>query len=87
MANWRTQFRDPKLPFLIVGLPAGVGCIEPVESGWAALINEQRLAVERDPHAALVSAIDLGEPTDIHPAEQAGGRAPAGARGTLARLR
>jgi sialate O-acetylesterase len=71
MANWRTQFGDQKLPFLIVGL-AGWGRVtsKPVESGWAALINEQRLAVERDPRAALASAIDLGEPADIHPANK-----------------
>jgi sialate O-acetylesterase len=71
MTDWRSQFRDPKLPFLIVGL-AGWGPVtsKPVESGWAALINEQRLAVQRDPRAALVSAIDLGEPNDIHPANK-----------------
>ncbi|HWU93871.1 MAG TPA: sialate O-acetylesterase, partial [Sphingomicrobium sp.] len=71
MSNWRTQFRDPKLPFLIVGLAGwGKRTSVPTESGWAALIDEQRLAVERDPHAALASAIDLGEPNDIHPANK-----------------
>ena len=71
MANWRFQFGDPNLPFLIVGL-AGWGPVasRPVESGWAALINEQRIAVERDPRSALASAIDLGEPNDIHPANK-----------------
>jgi sialate O-acetylesterase len=71
MGNWRTQFRDPKLPFLIVGL-AGFGkpVSGPAESGWPALINEQRIAVQRDPRTALVSAIDLGEPNDIHPANK-----------------
>jgi sialate O-acetylesterase len=71
MANWRSQFGDRKLPFLIVGL-AGWGPVtsKPIESGWAALINEQRLAVQRDPLAALISAIDLGEPNDIHPANK-----------------
>jgi sialate O-acetylesterase len=71
MANWRAQFRDPQLPFLIVGL-AGWGKLvsKPVESGWAALIDEQRLATTRDPRAALASAIDLGEPNDIHPANK-----------------
>ena len=43
---------------------------KPVESGWAALIDEQRLATTRDPRAALASAIDLGEPNDIHPANK-----------------
>jgi sialate O-acetylesterase len=68
MRNWRAQFRDPQLPFLIVGL-AGWGTPQsrPKESGWAALINEQRLAVTHDPRTALVSAIDLGVPADIHP--------------------
>lgn len=71
MANWRAQFRDPDLPFLIVGLAGwGKPVSHPVESGWAALINEQRLAVERDPRTALASAIDLGEPADIHPANK-----------------
>ena len=71
MSNWRTQFRDPLLPFLIVGLAGwGKPVSRPIESGWAALLDEQRLAVERDPHAALASAIDLGEPNDIHPANK-----------------
>ena len=71
MANWRAQFRDPQLPFLIVGLAGwGKPASQPVESGWAATINEQRLAVARDPRAALASAIDLGEPNDIHPANK-----------------
>jgi sialate O-acetylesterase len=70
-ANWRAQFRDPQLPFLIVGL-AGFQkpSSHPVESDWAALINEQRLAVQRDPRMALASAIDLGEIEDIHPANK-----------------
>ncbi len=71
MANWRAQFRDPQLPFLIVGLAGwGTPVSRPVESGWASLINEQRLAVQRDPNGALASAIDLGEPVDIHPANK-----------------
>ena len=71
MANWRAQFGDPQLPFLIVGLAGwGKPVSHPVESGWAATINEQRLGVERDSRAALASAIDLGEPNDIHPANK-----------------
>ena len=71
MADWRKQFRDPQLPFLIVGLAGwGKPTSLPVESGWAALINEQRLAAQRDRRAALASAIDLGNPTDIHPSDK-----------------
>jgi sialate O-acetylesterase len=71
MGNWRAQFKDPDLPFLVVGLAGwGKPVSHPVESDWAAIINDQRLAVERDTRAALVSAIDLGEPGDIHPANK-----------------
>jgi len=71
MANWRAQFRDPQLPFLIVGLAGWQKpTSRPVESDWAALINEQRLAVQRESRAALASAIDLGEIEDIHPANK-----------------
>ena len=71
MANWRSQFGDPGLPFFIVGLAGwGSASAKPTESGWAALINEQRLAVQRNPRTALISAIDLGEPVDIHPANK-----------------
>jgi sialate O-acetylesterase len=71
MDNWRTQFRDPALPFLIVGLAGwGKPVSKPVDSGWAALIDEQRRAVTRDRRTALASAIDLGEPDDIHPANK-----------------
>jgi sialate O-acetylesterase len=68
VANWRTQFRNSQLPFLIVGLAGWQNASShPTESGWAALINEQRLATQRDPRMALASAIDLGELNDLHP--------------------
>ena len=68
MASWRRQFRDPQLPFLLVAL-AGFGnpVSQPVDSGWAALIDAQRRAAAADRRAALVVATDLGEPGDIHP--------------------
>jgi sialate O-acetylesterase len=94
MAGWRSQFRDPKLPFLIVSLANfGPPHAAPRASGWAELRNEQRLAAQRDPNAALVVAMDLGERADIHPpnkqevarrlaraarAEAYGAKAPAG---------
>jgi sialate O-acetylesterase len=71
MANWRRQFATVDLPFLIVGLAGwGKPVAAPVESGWAALIDEQRKAVVANRRAALVSAIDLGDWNDIHPANK-----------------
>lgn len=71
MAGWRTQFGNPKLPFLIVQL-AGYGPRNdaPRESGFATIRDQQRKAVAADPAAALVSAFDLGEVNDIHPANK-----------------
>jgi sialate O-acetylesterase len=71
MADWRKQFRKPDLPFLIVGL-AGFGKPVPAphESGWAEVINDQRLAVQEDRRSALVSAIDIGSWRDIHPSDK-----------------
>ena len=68
MKSWRARFGDPELPFLIVGL-AGFGhpSTHPGPSNRAALINEQRIAADRDPRASLVSAIDIGERDNIHP--------------------
>ena len=68
MTSWRRQFRAPDLPFLIVSLANfGAPQIRPQANGWAALREQQRLAVRRDPRAALVIAMDLGERDDIHP--------------------
>jgi sialate O-acetylesterase len=68
MTSWRRQFRAPDLPFLIVSLANfGAPQLRPQASGWAALREQQRLAVRRDPRAALVIAMDLGERDDIHP--------------------
>lgn len=71
MLTWRTQFGNPALPFLIVQLADfGPRVAAPQESGFARIRDEQRRGVGADAHAALVVAIDLGEPHDIHPANK-----------------
>jgi sialate O-acetylesterase len=67
MADWRRQF-GAELPFLVVQLPNyGAQPFTPVESGWAALREAQRLAVAHDGHAGLAVTIDIGEPRNLHP--------------------
>jgi sialate O-acetylesterase len=67
MADWRRQF-GAEQPVLIVQLPNyGPQTFTPVESGWAALREAQRLAVDRDPHAGLAVTIDIGESRNLHP--------------------
>ncbi|NVD43421.1 sialate O-acetylesterase [Qipengyuania atrilutea] len=68
--GWRSQFGE-QAKMLVVQL-ANFGQREtvPVESGWAQLRQEQLDAVMADENADLVTAIDIGEPTDIHPANK-----------------
>ncbi|WP_245561378.1 sialate O-acetylesterase [Erythrobacter cryptus] len=69
-AGWRRQF-GPEVRMLVVQLADfGERRSTPGESDWAELREAQRRAVASDPAAALVSAIDLGEPSDIHPANK-----------------
>ena len=71
IADWRQQFGQPDLGFAIVQL-AGYGkpATRPGESGWAQLRDAQRTAVAADAHAGLATAVDLGDPFDIHPGEK-----------------
>lgn len=69
-AGWRRQF-GPQTRMLVVQLADwGERRSAPAESGWGQLRDEQRRAVAADANAALVTAIDIGEPTDIHPANK-----------------
>ncbi len=82
-AGWRGQF-GPQLRVLVVQLADyGPTAAQPVASGWAELREAQRRAVVADSNAALVTAIDIGERTDIHPANkpELGRRLALAARG------
>lgn len=69
-AGWRRQF-GPQMRMLVVQLANfGPPQIAPAYSGWAALREDQRQSVLADGNASLVTAIDLGERTDIHPANK-----------------
>ncbi|MFH6960631.1 sialate O-acetylesterase [Flavobacterium aquidurense] len=67
IANWRTQWQQPKLPFILVQLTNFMEPkSEPVESNWAEL-RQQQLNVLRIPNTGMAVTIDLGEWNDIHP--------------------
>lgn len=71
MTDWRRQFGSPDLPFVAVQLAAyGPPVTAPGESGWAAMRHVQYQAMARDAHGGLATAIDLGDPFDIHPGEK-----------------
>ena len=68
--GWRGQL-GPQARMLVVQLANfGAAQTAPTESGWAELREEQRKGVNADSNAALVTAIDLGERGDIHPANK-----------------
>jgi sialate O-acetylesterase len=70
MADWRAQF-GADLPFLVVQLAGyGPAVTRPTNSGTANLREAQRLAVAHDAHAGLAVTIDIGERSDIHPANK-----------------
>jgi len=65
--DWRTQFKQPEIPFLYVQLP---GFLDrnflPSESNWALLREGQRKSLTI-PKSGMVVTLDLGEWNDIHP--------------------
>lgn len=68
--NWRTLWKQPDMPFYFVQLS---GFMQPVNvqpaSEWAALRNAQTAALSL-PNTAMAVTTDLGNPTDIHPADK-----------------
>jgi len=69
-AGWRAQFGNQARILVVQLANYGQRVDHPVASGWAELREEQRQAVLADGNAALVTAIDIGEPGDIHPANK-----------------
>jgi sialate O-acetylesterase len=70
VADWRQAF-GADLPFLVVQLADfGPRNTTPVESGWAGVRDVERRLAANDPKVGLASAVDLGEVTDIHPANK-----------------
>lgn len=71
MADWRRQFRSPDLAFVAVQLAAyGKPVTTPEEAGWAAMRQTQYQSMAQDAHGGLATAIDIGDPFDIHPGEK-----------------
>jgi sialate O-acetylesterase len=79
--NWRTDWREPDFPFLIVQLaPYQAIQTEPAESSWAAL-REAQVQVAHDlPNVGVSVITDVGEEADIHPIR----KRPVGERLALA---
>jgi sialate O-acetylesterase len=68
--EFRTRF-GADLPLLIVQL-ANYGAVptHPIVSGTAQLREAQRLVAQEDSHSGIAITIDIGEHSDIHPANK-----------------
>lgn len=67
ITDWRVQFKQPKLPFLYVQLAnLNNPPIQPGNSNWAELREAQAMGLKL-PGTAMVTAMDLGEASNIHP--------------------
>ena len=65
--SWRSQWGNDQLPFLWVQLANYItGLDTATQSPWAMLRESQSAALSL-PATAQVTAIDIGEPTDLHP--------------------
>jgi sialate O-acetylesterase len=71
IADWRAAFGGGNQPFLLTQLAAfGPEVDRPVNSAWAALRDVQRQVAAADPMVGMASAVDVGSPYDIHPADK-----------------
>jgi sialate O-acetylesterase len=66
IADWRKQWHQRAMPFLIVQLP-GFEADWLEKDVWAELREAQWLVSRRVPHTAMIETIDLADGTDIHP--------------------
>lgn len=70
IADWRTLFAAPQLPFIVVQLPNfGPRIPDPVQPQvWFGLVRDAQLqAALNVPQVGLAVTTDLGDPADVHP--------------------
>lgn len=72
--DWRQQWHRPELPFLFVQLanyePRGPRPYDPNDAGLWTFLRESQAAALQLPATGMVTAIDIGESDNIHPANK-----------------
>jgi sialate O-acetylesterase len=64
---YRSLWRNPNMPFVIIQLPDYDSGSDSGRAGWARLQHEQASVAESTANAVLVDIKDLGDLKDIHP--------------------
>jgi len=71
IADWRREWRQGPFPFFIVQLANFMNAdAQPVDSEWAELREAQTMTATSVKNAGIALAIDIGNPTDIHPKDK-----------------
>ncbi len=71
IADWRRQWNDPTLPFLVVSLANYTARRDtPGDSTWAELREAQGHTAATVARVGLALAIDVGDAYDIHPSDK-----------------
>jgi len=65
--GWRSAWREPDFPFLIVQLPNQGYSEEFADSWWAELREAQLFTAKTLPNTGLAVTIDVGEAANLHP--------------------
>ena len=67
--NWRVDFEDPKLPFIMVMMPplADIDWDNPLQEAWAYFREAQMEVARTVPATAVVVAPECGAAGSIHP--------------------
>jgi sialate O-acetylesterase len=66
IGNWRRDFNDPTLPFLVVQLP-GFGCGNTPHPIWAVVRDSQNFVAKNDPNVGVIPILEFGDKKNIHP--------------------
>ncbi|MDR0431562.1 MAG: sialate O-acetylesterase [Tannerellaceae bacterium] len=70
IADWRTKFEAPRLPFYIVELAGFLAPGDPERKGWEEMQAIQRQTAAANSHTRIIANSDLGEWNDIHPQDK-----------------
>lgn len=80
--QWRTDWEDDELPFILVQLPMFIGMEDVDRKTWAVLREQQMLVHKTIKNTGIAVALDCGEFNNIHPTD----KAPVGIRLALQAL-
>lgn len=70
ITQWRSDFENPRMPFLFTQL-AAFGSLGGPQDVYAKLRDAQTRAAQTIPYTGMALALDLGEEKDIHPRNKA----------------